>query len=441
MNATIVFLKRRDKVWRKDIIVMSKGELKRLEMVKKAMGGGISQVEAAEVLGISDRQIRRLVRRVKEEGGEGIIHKLRGRRSNRRFKVGFKEEVLGIYHRRYEGFGPTFAVEKLIENENKKVSDETLRLWLKEKGGCMWERKGRKQRRWRERKSHCGAMVQMDGSHHDWLEGRGPKLVLMGYIDDATGRVYSRFYDYEGTFPAMDSFRRYVRKYGIPQSVYADKHSTYKALGKLSMEDELEGKEAADTQFGRALKELGVSLIWAHSPQAKGRIERLFKTFQDRLVKELRLKGIKTLEDANRFLDGEYLCRFNRQFGVIAHQKADLHRGVPKGIKLGRIFCVKEKRILRNDFTVIYNNKLYQVYDKIKAENVEIEEYIDGNLCVYSKDKRLKVRQIESLPKRKKIAVAKRRRVEVTKASRQWIPPKNHPWRQYGRKLGSSYAY
>ena len=412
-----------------DIIIMSRKELKRLHLVKKAIAGEVRQVEIAEVLGISGRQVRRLVKRVGEEGDTGIVHGLRGKGSNRKYEEGFKREILGIYRNKYEGFGPVFACEKLIENEGKKLSDETLRKWLKSEGEWDWERKKRAHRRWRERKGHCGSMVQMDGSHHDWLEGRGPWLVLMAYIDDATGRVYARFYDYEGTVPAMDSFRRYIRKHGIPQSLYADKHTTYQSWEKLTVEDELEGKEKADTQFGRALKELEVKLMAAHSPQAKGRIERLFKTFQDRLTKELRLRGIKTKEEANRFLDEEYLDKFNDKFCVTAKKRADLHTEVPKGIKLDRIFCIKERRVLRNDFTVIYGGKLYQIYDRLRAGKVTLEEQLDGRLHIYYGDKRLKYKQIETLPKKKTEVVKKPKAVFL--AGKQWIPPKDHPWRKF----------
>jgi hypothetical protein len=417
-----------------DIIIMSRKELKRLHLVKKAIAREVSQGGIAEILGISGRQVRRLVKQVKEEGETGIIHGLRGQESNRKYDEGFKSKVIELYRSKYEGFGPVFACEKLIENEGKKLSDETLRKWLKSEGEWDWERKKRSHRQWRERKGHCGTMVQMDGSHHDWLEGRGPWLVLMAYIDDATGRIYGRFYDYEGTVPAMDSFRRYVRKHGIPQSLYADKHTTYQSWEKLTVEEELEGKRKADTQFGRVLTELGVRLIAAHSPQAKGRIERLFETLQDRLVKELRLKGIKTKEDANKFLDEEYLSKFNDKFCVIAKERADIHRKVPKGLKLGRIFCIKEQRVLRNDFTVIYENKLYQVHDRIRPGKVTIEERLDGILRMYCGDKRLKYKQIEALAKRKTEVVKKPKAVFM--AGKQWIPPKDHPWRKF--KVGAA---
>jgi hypothetical protein len=220
--------------------------------------------------GVSERQLRRLVRAVRDEGERGIVHKARGRPSKRKTSGAVKGKVLRLYRRKYAGFGPTLASEKLGELDGIGVSDETLRKWLMEAG--LWEKRRRraKHRSWRQRRECFGEMVQMDGSHHDWLEGRGPELVLMGYIDDATNNVFARFHDYEGTRPAMESFKRYVRKYGLPQSVYLDKHTTYKSPRKLTPEEELQGVEEPMSQFERALYELGVEVIHAHSPQAKG---------------------------------------------------------------------------------------------------------------------------------------------------------------------------
>ena len=409
---------------------MSREESRRLHLIKKAIAGEVKQSEVSELVGISSRQIRRLVRRVRSEGDGGIVHGLRGRTSNRKYAEEYRRRVVEVYHRRYEGFGPTLASEKLKAEEGERVGVETLRKWLGvEQWG--WQRRRRAHRRWRERKSHYGVMVQMDGSHHDWLEGRGPWMVLMGYIDDATGRIYARFYDYEGTFPAMDSFRRYIREHGIPQSMYADKHTTYQSWEKLTVEDELEGKQKRDTQFGRVLKELQVTLIPAHSPQAKGRVERLFKTLQDRLVKELRLRGITTKEEANRFLDEEYLEGFNKKYGVVAKEPADVHRRVPKGINLDRIFCIKERRVVRNDFTVVHNGQVYQINDRVRASYVTVEERMDGRVHLYLEGKRLRCTKIDALPVRRK-EVSSKPHVELPdKAGRQWIPPRNHPWRRF----------
>jgi hypothetical protein len=230
----------------------------------------------------------------------------------------------------------------------------------------------------------------------------------------------------------MDSFRRYIGKYGLPQSVYLDKHTTYKSTAKLSIEDELNGVEPM-SQFGRALKELGVEVIDANSPQAKGRVERLFKTMQDRLVKEMRLTGIKTKEEANLFLEG-YLPVYDKKFGVIAREQADMHFKVARGVNLDRVLCIKNERSLRNDFTVVKDNKLYQILENVKTEKVTLEERIDGNLRIYCKNKQLRYKQIEVLP-RKKLGVVKTPKAVVSeRAGKPWIPAKNHPWRN--NKIG-----
>ena len=302
---------------REDMIMASQEELKRLHVIRKVQEKVIRQGEAGEVLSLSGRQIRRIVKRVRAEGDRGVIHRSRGRTSNRAFPGKDKDRVIELYREKYEGFGPTLAVEKLLERDRIELSEETLRGWLIESGDWKKSRKRRGYRQWRERQGHCGEMVQMDGSHHDWLEGRGACCVLMGYVDDATGRGFGRFYEYEGTVPAMDSFRRYIRRYGIPLKVYLDKHTTYKSNGQPTLEEELAGIEPL-SEFERALSELQVEVIHAHSPQAKGRVERFFGTLQDRLVKEMRLRGIKSIEEANLFLE-EYWPEFNRKFAVDPH--------------------------------------------------------------------------------------------------------------------------
>jgi hypothetical protein len=300
---------------------------------------------------LSDRQMRRIVGRVRGEGPRGVVHRSRGRESNRKYPEELKGRVTELYRQNYEGFGPTLGQEKLLERDGISISDETLRLWLIEAGLWKKRRKGRQHRQWRPRKERNGEMLQVDGSHHDWFEGRGPESVFMGYIDDAMGKVYGRFYEYEGTLPAMDSFRRYIRKYGVPVSLYRDKHTTYKGMGKATIEDELLGTEPV-SEFGRALKELGVQLIHAHSPQAKGRVERLFHTLQDRLVKEMRLRGISSIPEANEFLK-EYLPVYNRRFGKKAARTENLHRSIPKGLNLDRILCIKTERTVRKTLRLL----------------------------------------------------------------------------------------
>jgi hypothetical protein len=221
----------------------------------------------------------------------------------------------------------------------------------------------------------------------------------MGYIDDATSRVYARFYEYEGTMPAMDSFKRYVLKYGLPQDVYLDRHPTYTGSKTPTIEDELLNRKSL-SQFGRALEELGVHLIHAQSAPAKGRIERLFKTFQDRLTKEMRLRGLKSIAEGNEFL-GHYLPVFNKRFNVVALKTEDLHRPLPRGIDLARVFSIRTSHVLRNDFTVVHGGKLYQIEDNVRTKDVIVEEPIGGSLRITHKDRVLRFRQIIHQPLKK----------------------------------------
>lgn len=408
-------------------ITMSHHELRRLHVIRKAIDKVVTQKYASETIGLSLRQTQRIVACVKREGDKGIVHKLRGRSSNR--ALPHKDKILSLFKGKYRDFGPTLASEKLFERDKIKVNDETLRLWLIDKGIPYKQRKKRPHRQWRERKHHFGQMVQMDGSHHPWLEDRGPECVLMGYIDDATGIPFGRFYKYEGTIPAMDSFKRYIKKHGIPLSAYLDKHSTYKSTGKPSIEDELSNVVPL-SQFERALKEIGVDVIHANSPQAKGRIERLFHTFQDRLIKELRLEGARTIEDANKVID-RFLPVYAGRFGVKAHKAKDLHRPIPKCVDLDRILCIKTKRFLRNDFTIIHNGKLYQILDNVRADKVTVEDRVDGDMVIRHKETKLKFIEITVRSKKEEPR-------KIFKPKRVYAPiPKDHPWRRF--KINTHY--
>jgi hypothetical protein len=418
------------RVAREDMIVVRQGEIKRLHIIQKVLEKAIQQGEAAEILSLSDRQIRRIVKRIRSEGDRGVIHKARGRPSNRKISGKIKDRVIKLYRGQYKDFGPTLASEKLLERDRIEISDETLRRWLLESGDWKKVRKNRGHRQWRRRKEHAGEMIQMDGSHHDWFEGRGPHSVLMGYIDDATGRAYGRFYGYEGTLPAMDSFKRYVKKYGLPMSVYLDKHTTYKSTAKPSIQDELNDVKPL-SEFERALKELGVEVFHAHSPQAKGRIERLFGTLQDRLVKEMRLRGIKTLEKGNQFL-GEYLPLYNRRFSVSSAGRENLHRPLAKGMELDKILCIKTERTLRNDFTVAHNRKLYQIENPVKASKVMVQDRLDGSMLITYRDQPLRFKEIMVRPVREK----KDPPVVRVNKKNPMPPPPDHPWR-WNFKFGS----
>ena len=409
----------------KDIIMVRQKELKRLHVIHKVLDGGLRQVEAAGILSLSERQIGRMVKRIREEGDKGIQHRSRGKESNRRLPKKLIDRVVWLYQKKYQGFGPTLTAEKLFEVEGIDISKETVRTYLLKAGQWQKSRKGSTHRQWRERKWHCGEMVQMDGSHHDWFEGRRPKCVLMGYIDDATGRIFCRFYEYEGTIPAMDSFKRYSKKYGIPMSIYFDKHTTYKSTADPSIENEINGTEPL-SEFGRALTELGVKMIHAHSPQAKGRIERLFKTLQDRLVKEMTIRGISTIEEANKFLE-TYMAFHNKRFAFKPKDQNDLHREVLKGLNLDKILCIKTGRALRNDCTITHNGKLYQIQEAIKSKKVLVEERVNGRMMITHNGAILKFKEITARPEKQKEPLKPRKKTS-------YKPPADHPWRNSDNK-------
>ena len=408
----------------KDIIMATQEELKRLNVIHKVLDKSITQIEASGILDLTDRHIRRLSARIVKEGDKGVVHKLRGKAAHNRTLDKVKKKALNLCRSIYEGFSPTLASEKLFERDNIKVSRELLRTWFIEEHIAYQSRKARPHRNWRERKANYGQMVQADGSHHDWFEGRGPWCVLMGQIDDATSIVSAEFHDHEGTLPFMASFKSYIRAKGIPISVYIDRHTTYKSNKKPSIEDDLENREPL-TQVGRALEELGVEVIFAHSAPAKGRVERLFRTFQDRLVKEMRLRKIKSIEEANSFLK-EYLPVYNKRFAVPAAKNADLHRPLPKGINLDRILCIKTARALRNDFTVAHNSKLYQVEDNTRTHKVIAEDRIDGSMIIAHKDKIFKFKEIALRPKKDTKDAYGFRIARVYTP-----PPADHPWRRF----------
>lgn len=424
---------------REDMIMIKPEELKRYQIVGKVFDKSINQQEAAEILDLSDRQVRRIVRRVRQEGERGVIHRSRGCKGSRCIDEAVRKKILELYRQRYEGFGPLLASEKLWEIDHIKINDETLRLWLMDEG--LWQadkRRKLKERSWRARKERFGEMVQMDGSHHPWLEDRGPKLVLMGFIDDAKSHFHGMFFEYEGTKPAMGALKSYVKKYGLPQQLYLDKHSTYKNNPKKRYpwaNWEFEDKEEL-TQFERACRQIGIEIIHAHSPQAKGRIERVFKTLQDRLVKEMRLQGIKTCEEANRFLK-EYLPEFNAKFAVEAKLPGDLHRPVDKTVKLDEILSVQTEHVLRDDRTVLHERRLYQVLNKTRAKRVMVFEYLNGQMAIKHLKDRLAFKPIEQRPEPK----LKPQVVKKAKRYQRYVPPKGSYWRSGFKLRGSRRSF
>lgn len=404
------------------IITMRQEELRRLHVVRQVLDKKLKQTEASDKLILSYRQTKRITKRVKQEGSKGIVHRSRGQPSHNKIPDKIRNKVISLCRGKYKGFGPTFAAEKFFEIEKISLSDETLRNWLSKEGLWQRRRKGKKHRKWRQRKDCFGEMLQLDGSHHDWFEDRGSKCVLMGYIDDSTSKKYGFFYEYEGTIPAFDSLKRYIKRYGIPQSVYLDRHTTYKSTKKLTADDQLNNREFL-SQFERAAKELGIRVIHANSPQAKGRIERSFKTDQDRLVKEMRLKGIKTIKEANKFLKSYYWPKHNRKFAVKPLKEVNLHRPVPKDMNLDTILCRKTEHSLRNDFTIVHDKKLYQILDKTIAKKLTVEERTNGARYITYNGERFKYKQILIRP----VKARPKPRPKPRRIIRAAI---EHPWRK-----------
>lgn len=410
--------------------LMSIKEVNKYEVVQMVIEKRLKQRKAAEFLSLSTRQIRRLVKKVKAEGKKGLIHGLRGREPNRKTDVKVKNKVLRLRDTRYSDFTLTLMREKLKELDGIVLGRETLRQILLSEGKWKPSRKRSDHKEWRERMECFGEMEQLDGSEHDWLEGRGEPMVLMSFIDDATGRVFAEFFEYEGTVPAMSLLKKYVRKYGIPRKIYLDKHATYKSKKEPTVEEQLKD-ERPMSQFERAVKELKAEVIHAGSPQAKGRVERSFRTHQDRLVKEMRLANICTLEEANVFLKGYYLPKHNRKFAVAAAKEADVHMKTGKEIDLYKVFSIRTPRTVRNDYTVQHEKHFYQLYTDLplKSRKVEVCEDLRGKIYITYKGKRVRYKKLD-IRLKERVATCEKsekvvRKLRIKKVAK---PSKTHPW-------------
>lgn len=412
-------------------ITMSAKELSRYDVITKLIQKQMNGTEASKLIGRSLRQVRRMKAAVKQRGAQGLIHKNRGRVSNRSIPQHAINEIHGIVKETYHDFGPTFAAEKLAENHGIEISREKLRKLMTDWG--FWEpkqRKGNKEyRSWRERKEYEGEMGQFDGSYHKWFEDRAPECCLLAAIDDATGKIMkAEFGLNESVHSVFEFWKEYVTRVGKPVSVYLDKYSTY----KINHESAVDNTELL-TQFQRATRDLGINLITAHSPEAKGRVERLFETLQDRLVKELRLANISSIEEANRFLEEVYIPKFNAQFGVIAQKKTNLHRRLTEQERsnLDHIFSVHSVRCVSNDFTIRFKNQYIQLEETqpctvLRTDTVLIEERLDGSLRIMLRNKYLNFRILPERPEKVKLKV-----IALTRTRSSWKPPANHPWRKF----------
>jgi transposase len=384
-------------------LLMTQADRDRLVTLKKAKKKVITQREAAEELGVSTRQVKRLLHALKKRGDKAVIHGLRGKASNRRIADATEKEAVKILSAEvYAGFGPTLAAEYLCELHGIEVSKETLRQWMI--GGKLWRAKTEKVKKvhvWRPRRSRFGELVQWDTSDHDWLEGRGEKLYLIVMIDDATSRLFARFVRHDSTEENMKLLWSYLEKFGRPLAFYTDKASIFQTAEKRKRDEpgvEKDAVEMPPTQIGRGLREVGIAWIAAHSPQAKGRVERNFKTAQDRLVKGLRVAGVKTIEQANKYLEDEYMVWWERELTVEPAHPDDAHRPLDKSHNLAASLSYVETRQVRNDYTLRLDGQFYQiarqaVVSGLRGANVRVEQRLDGTVAVRYGEKYLPVTQ------------------------------------------------
>lgn len=396
---------------------MTQAERDRLVALKKAKKKLITQKQAAEELGITERHVRRLLRELKRRGDKIVAHGLRGLPSNRKISADTEKEAVAILSRPvYRGFGPTLAAEYLGKKHNIEASRETVRGWMIE--AKLWQ--ARKQKvdkisEWRPRRSRFGELVQWDTSDHDWLEGRGDKMLLINMIDDASSRWFARFVDSDSTLENMNHLERYIQKHGRPLAYYTDRASLFRSTPKTKRDQSGVGKDQLElppTQIGRALQELGITWIPAYSPQAKGRVERGFLTAQDRLVKGMRVAGVTTLEQANHYLETEFLPWVNSTLAVEPASADDAHRPLEKHHDLAAILSHVESRQVDNDYTIRLDGKIYQIARQdicagLRKAVVRVETRRDGSIAVRFRDRYLRVTECVLRPKVKSAKPAK----------------------------------
>ncbi|MGH8378709.1 MAG: ISNCY family transposase [Gammaproteobacteria bacterium] len=414
---------------------MSQKERDRLKVLHEAKQRQITQREAAEQMGVTERWVRKLLARMRKKGDGAVIHGMRGRRSNRKIPEEEREWAVKVVKEEYGDFGPTLASEYLWERHGRKVSRETLRGWMI--GAQLWKARRRRVERvhqWRPRRSQVGELVQWDTSEHDWLEGRGEKLYLILMIDDASSRALARFVRHDSTAENLRTLRAYLKRWGRPVAVYTDKASLFRINRAPKVEEQLRA-ERPQTQIGRALQELGIEWIAAHSPQAKGRVERFFGTAQDRLVKGMRTAGVCSLEQAQRYLERVYLPMWNRRFTVEPANLTDAHRPLGPEHDLGSILSYVETRTVGQDYTIAWQTVRYQIARQavvagLRGASVRVEQRLDGKLAVRFRRRYLAVSVCQQRPPQPPPAV----RIQTSKVR---TTARQHDWMQ-GFDLGSS---
>lgn len=415
-------------------LLMSSKERKRAVIFSAVESGSMTLAEASEALGLSRRQVSRVYKRYCAEGDGGLVHRSRGTPSNRRKPPAFQAQVLARYRERYEGFGPTLAAEKLGE-DGLVVAVETLRRWLIGANLLPRRRKRRPFFQRRERRAHFGALVQVDGSHHRWFGPEHPQCCIMHFIDDATGTRLALMDEEETTESAMRVLWRWIERYGIPRALYMDRKSVFYSDRTPTPEEQLRGEQAL-SQFGKACQRLGIELIFANTPQAKGRIERAHAVLQDRFVKELSLQGISDIEGANTLLCNGFMDDINQRFTCSPREKQDYHRAIPKHVQLADVFCYEEQRQVCNDATIRYKNRIYQIYREQDGpapkpkEKISVRTRLDGSLYLAYQEKPLAFsecpEQEKPVPEEKAPVGTKAPLPKESKPK----PSRKHPWRK-----------
>ena len=419
----------------KQIIAMSMKETTRIAILDKLVAKQIKQKHAGKQLGVSIRQVQRIVKRYKREGISGLTHLSRGQVGNRALSLEKKEQVIALLKKDYSDFGPTFASENLLTRNSITISKETIRKLMI--GEDLWKANVRKHveiHTYRDRRPCVGELIQLDGSNHEWFEKRAPRCTLIAYIDDATSRIMDgEFADYEGTFTLFCATENYLLTHGLPLSFYVDKHSTYRINRQATVDEELKDV-LPQSQFGRAMGELRIEVIFANSSEAKGRIERLFETLQDRLVKELRLEKISTKEEATKYFREVYIPKHNAMFAVPAKDPVNVHRAMLPTDNLSRIFTVQTKRVVSKVLVVQYKNTRFQLDTTgeyrylLKKATVLIEENRSGGIIIRHKDESIPYKSIGKIiknPTIKQVASAKsfqERQVQI-QAKDPWAEP------------------
>ena len=415
---------------------MSSGELNRVQLMGRVGSGDLKLRDAAVILELSYRQTKRLWRRYRQVGSKGLKHGNAGRASNRSKPQKLRRRVLNLIREKYSGseeerFGPTLAAEHLAEEDGIVLDHETLRLWMLAERLWSRQRKRKKHCQRRERKSHFGELVQLDGSFHDWLEGRGPRGCLMDMVDDATSRTQARLGKEETIWAAAGVLRAWIEKYGVPRALYTDWKNVYKR--KATPAEQLRG-EVPVTQFGRMCQKLGIRIIAASSPQAKGRVERNHGVHQDRLVKKLRRKQIASYAAANQYLEQEYLPQHNRRFAQAAAEEEDYHGRRPSRSELQRIFRLETQRGIGNDWVVRHHGRFLQLqpkhghYGPTQARAL-VCEWEDGTTEVYYRGERLAFQELAEARKHK-VEDSAKDTVAVPSFAKGHKPSQDHPWRR-----------